>query len=332
MDRDPGQAPDQEIGQDLAKALEYARSLSWSRFGPTLDFFLPGMFVLNGETGLYPAASITGDGCELQCDHCRSRLLPPMIAASTPEMLVQKALDLEKRGRLGLLVSGGSDLEGRLPWDRYYQALEEISRQTKLVVTVHSGCLDRNTARRLKDTGVAQALVDIIGDDHTARKVCHLDKGAAPLWETLEHLLAVDLEVAPHVVLGLDHGRIQGEYQALERLGQFPLKRLVTVVLNPFTGTPMARVTPPSPEDAARFLIAAREALPQARHHLGCARPRGPHRRRLDCLAVLAGVNALALPSDEAWTQAQALGLDTKLIKTCCSLAGEESISSQAQI
>lgn len=315
--------------RDLAKALDHARALSWNSFGRVLDFFLPGMFVLNGETGLYPAASITGNECQLQCDHCRGRLLPPMIAAPTPEILIQKALDLEKRGRLGLLVSGGSDRQGRLPWDRYCPALEEISRRTRLVITVHSGCLDRETARRLKDVGVSQALVDIIGDDDTARKICHLESGAAPLWETLDHLLVVGLEVAPHVVLGLNHGRIQGEYLALERLRPYHLKRLVTVVLTPFSGTPLAGVKPPAPEEAARFLIAAREALPLARHHLGCARPRGPYRRQLDRLAVLAGVNALALPSDEAWTQAEALGLETKLIKTCCSLAGEEIASSK---
>ena len=310
----PAPEPDQP-DRELARALDRARALSWDSFGRTLDFFLPGMFVLNGETGLYPAASITGDECQLQCDHCRGRLLPPMIAASSPEMLVQKALDLEKRGRLGLLVSGGSDHQGRLPWDRFYPALEEIARRTSLIITVHSGCLDRATARRLKDCGVSQALVDVIGDDDTARKICHLDQGSAPLWATLEHLLEVGLEVAPHIVLGLNQGRIQGEYQALERLGQFTLKRLVTVVLNPFSGTPLAKVTPPSPEEASRFLIAAREVLPLARHHLGCARPRGPHRWRLDRLAILAGVNALALPSDEAWNQAEALGLETKFFQ-----------------
>lgn len=35
----------------------------------------------------WPAISITGSDCKLQCDHCKAKILTPMIPARTPEEL-----------------------------------------------------------------------------------------------------------------------------------------------------------------------------------------------------------------------------------------------------
>ena len=278
------------------------------------------MFRLDDQTGLYPAVSMTGQECALKCDHCQGRLLETMIPVATPEALEQTARDLAQRGRLGLLVSGGSDAQGRLPWDRYLGVLEKIT--PLLTVTVHAGYMDQKTARDLKQAGVVQALVDVIGDDETARRVYHLKRGAAPVWETMDALAAVGLEAAPHVVFGLNYGKISGEYQALQRLATYRPVRLVTVVLTPMSSTPMAVCSPPPVDEAINFLVAARQALPKSLHHLGCARPRGKYGHKLEKAAVRAGINALALPSDTARKQAESMGLEIGFYKTCCSLAG----------
>ena len=278
------------------------------------------MFRLDDQTGLYPAVSMTGRECALKCDHCQGRLLETMIPVVTPEALEQTARDLAQRGRLGLLVSGGSDAQGRLPWDKYLSVLEKIT--PLLTVTVHAGYLDQKTARGLKQAGVVQALVDVIGDDETARRVYHLKRGAAPVWETMDALAAAGLEAAPHVVFGLNYGQIGGEYQALERLATYRPVRLVTVVLTPMSHTPMAGCSPPPVDEAIKFLVEARRTLPESRHHLGCARPRGKYGHKLEKAAIRAGVNALAIPSDMAGKQAETLGLEVGFYKTCCSLAG----------
>lgn len=314
-----------ETDLGLRNDLERARRISQAHFGPSLEFFLPGMFVLNGQTGLYPAVSLTGDQCRLACEHCRGQLLANMYPARTPEALLGVAKDLQARGRRGLLISGGSDIDGRLPWEPFLGTIETIVHEVGLTVTVHAGYLDTSTARRLKATGVKQALVDVIGDDQTARTVYHLAAGTKPIWETLEALASVDLEVVPHLILGLDYGLMLGEYQALEGLVPYKPARLVMVVLRPLSGTPMAGLKPPPPLEVARFMIQARQMLPEARHHLGCARPKGRYGRLIETIAVQAGVNALALPSEEAWTAARKLGLEPVLIPTCCSLAGTTS-------
>ena len=64
----------------------------------------------------------------------------------------------------------------------------------------------------------------------------------------------------------------------------------------------------------------AREILPAPAHHLGCARPRGRYRARLDALAVEAGINVLAIPSDAALDKARELGVEVSQTDTCCSL------------
>ncbi len=299
--------------------------ISWRNRGKVLSFFLPGMFVMDGRTGLYPAVSLTGPRCGLMCDHCRGRLLETMLPAETPEALLSLAVEMKKKGKEGFLVSGGSAPDGSLPYPRFHEVIREIIDRTGLTVTVHAGYLDAGTARLLKKAGVRQALVDVIGDEQTARRVYHLERGTAPVWETLDALTEAGLEPVPHVVVGLDYGRITGEYRAVERLAAYRPRRLVTVVLTPLSGTPMKGLAVPPPEDVAGFLVVARGVLPEAWHHLGCARPTGLYRRRLDRLAVRAGINAMALPSDEALEEAERLGLETLWRKTCCSLAGLET-------
>jgi uncharacterized radical SAM superfamily protein len=67
----------------------------------------------------------------------------------------------------------------------------------------------------------------------------------------------------------------------------------------------------------------ARLRMPHTLISLGCARPRGDD--RLDVLAVEAGVNRMALPSDEAIARAKAYGLEIRYRKTCCSVPGDRA-------
>jgi len=58
---------------------------------------------------------------------------------------------------------------------------------------------------------------------------------------------------------------------------------------------------------------------------LGCARRRGD--RKLEILAVKAGVNCMSLPSDEAIRQAKDFNLEIQYQKTCCSVSSHLSAS-----
>jgi len=299
-----------------------ARDMSWQRFGKRITFYLPGMFTLNGMSGLYPCLSITGEHCALQCDHCKGVLLRSMIEATEPGRLLEACLRLEARGSLGVLISGGCDDQGRLPWDSFIPVLEEVKRRTGLYISIHSGLVDEVTASRLKAAGVDQALLDVVGDDETYRSVCHVPFGISRILSSLEALQKAGLAVVPHIVCGLNQGKMKGEKKALEIISRFEVQQVVIVSLmrNAGDGWASARVTP---EEVADLIAEARFRMPHVRLNLGCARERG--NTRMELLALEAGVNSMALPSEETIRLAAEHGLEIRYQRTCCSVSVDRS-------
>jgi uncharacterized radical SAM superfamily protein len=306
---------------DLDELLRRARELSRKRFGKKIILCLPGMFLVDGKRGRYPAISITGGSCGLGCDHCKGKILEPMLRVSSPRELVELCLKLEGEGALGCLVTGGSDSSGRLPWDKFIGAIEEVKAKTNLMVSVHSGMVGDSTARAFKDVGVDQVLVEAIGSRETFREVMHLEEGERLLLETLDSLYGADLKVAPHIVAGIHGGRILGERRAMEILSQYPVDLLVWVAFMPLRETPMARCQPASPNEVARLIAESRLLFPEATIALGCARPRGRLRLELERLAMEAGVQRVGLYSEDSVRLARDLGLEVEFRETCCSMS-----------
>ncbi len=273
----------------------------------------------SNDPHLFVPVSITGAECMLNCEHCRGRLLDSMHHAPSPASLVALGRRLVEMGCHGVLVSGGADHAGRVVFDGYYDALSRL-KAMGLMVIVHTGLADKSTARSLKSAGVDQALIDIIGDRETARQVYHLDRGPSDYAAALEALCAAGLEVVPHVVVGLYFGRVLGELEALRIVARSEAIATVLVGLNPLPGTPMAGVAGPSPEVMARLIAVARLLTPTRPVKLGCARAPGANKAHLECLAIDAGINAIAYPTDEAIAHARARGLSIEFAQVCCSL------------
>jgi uncharacterized radical SAM superfamily protein len=81
----------------------------------------------------------------------------------------------------------------------------------------------------------------------------------------------------------------------------------------------MEKVEPPKPMDIARVIAAARLIFPKIPIVLGCMRPKGRHRVETDVLAVKAGVNAIAFPTEEAIKFAESRGKKIFFSSFCCS-------------
>jgi len=302
----------------MNEIMELARETTWNRYGRRITFYLPGMFSCNGISGKYPAISITGPECKLQCEHCRAKILSPMIHAPEPDLLVDKCLQLERKGDLGVLISGGCDEEGRLPWGKFIPAIREAKTRTGLRVSIHSGFVDHTTALLLKSAGVDQVLIDVIGDDETYRKIYHLESGVARLLASLDALEKAALPIVPHLVCGIYDGKIRAESKAIEIVSRFNVGLLVIISLMRIPGTPMWDVSSPPAEAVARLAAEARLRMPDTEISLGCARQRG--NTRLETLAIDAGVNRIALPSEAALNRARYYGLEVKYQRTCCSV------------
>ena len=303
----------------MNEIMELARETTWNRYGKRITFYLPGMFSCNGISGKYPAISITGSECRLQCEHCRAKILSPMIHTPEPDLLVEKCLQLEKSGNLGVLISGGCDEEGRMPWRKFIQAISEVKTRTGLRVSIHSGFVDYTTALQLKSAGVDQVLIDAIGDDATYRKICHLESGVARLLVSLDALEKVGLPIVPHLVCGIYDGKIRAESEAIEIVSRFNVGLLVIISLMRIPDTPMWGVASPPAGAVARLTAEARVRMPETEISLGCARQRG--NSILETLAIDAGVNRLALPSEAALNRARYYGLEINYQRTCCSVS-----------
>jgi len=299
--------------------------------GDEMTFYLPGMIRYGNLRGLYPALSLTGDRCELLCEHCKGLLLKPMISVTDPEALVTKCRNLARTGRVGVLLSGGSDRKGRIPWERFYDAISAVKSETGFFISVHSGFLDLATARGLKQAGVDQALIDVMGDEETARDIYHLD-GLHTVIDSLESLVISGLEVVPHIVAGLMYGRMQGEYEALRTIDRFQPASLVIVVLTPLKGTPMSAVSPPSPAEIGNLIARARLMMPFVPISLGCERPRTGEGQLMEELAIQAGATRMALWSSRTVDLAISLGLRPHFQPTCCSVPYREEFSAQFRI
>lgn len=288
-----------------------------------VTFYLPGMFLLRGQRGQYPAVSITSSECALSCDHCKGKILASMMATPSGQSLVELAKRLEERGQQGVLVSGGCDSQGRLPWPVFLDALAAIKAETSLNLSVHSGLVDDDIARAMAGIGVDEVLIDVIGDDETFRDVYHVDFGVERIENAMRAVREAGLKLVPHVVCGLNHGRMQGEADAVDMIARVGAEQVVVVALMPLPGTPMAKAVPPSAQDVATIFAKARLALPMAKLSLGCARPRG--NVLLETLALDMGADRMALPSEEAQEHAVKLGLDIRYQTTCCSMSADTS-------
>lgn len=272
--------------------------------------------------GAWAQFSVTGQGCELGCEHCGATVLGMMEDARSPEHLVEECGRRVSAGGLeGVLVSGGSDAGGRVPLAPYLGALGQL-KAMGLQVLVHTGLVDDALAGGLARAGVDLAMTDIIGSRDVARRICHLDRPPEAWEETLASLTRAGVPVAPHIVAGLDGGTMGHEWRALATALRARIAMLVVIVLVPTEGTGLAGAAPPSPGDVVRLLAVARIAGPDVPLALGCVKPSGASRSPIERGAVEAGVNSMAYPMPATIAHARYRGLAVSFQDRCCALLG----------
>lgn len=324
-----GFAPAPSPPADFAEA---AFALRRARFPDRIRFHAPGLKrFATSEYGGQDAAefvsiSVTGTACALRCEHCEMHVLRGMAdLGAVSASLFDLCARARERGARGVLVSGGSDAQGRVPLLAHARDLVRIRRELGLLVRVHPGLPDEETCALLAEAGIDGAMVDVIGHEDTIREVYHLDASPGDYEAMLARLEAHRVPSVPHIVLGLHFGRMLGEDRALEMIARHPPRLLVLVVLMPLAGTGMAGVLPPPPAEIGAFFARARAALPETPIHLGCARPLGETKALIDRLAVDCGLNGIAYPSEGIVAHAHARGLEPAFVNACCGVEWPEA-------
>ena len=248
--------------------------------------------------------SLTGPQCALDCAHCGGHYLRGM----------RPIWQAEPDGCTSCLISGGCDLEGRVPVLAHLERVRAWRPGRQM--NWHVGFVTE------AEMEVIAPLVDVVsfdfvGDDETIREVYGLERTVAD-YEATYRLLRRYARTLPHVTIGLRGGRLGHELAAMERLQALGAEGLVLLVFMPTPGTRYADRQPPPVDAVADVLAEARLRFPQAALYLGCMRPGGRYREQLDPLAVRAGFNVVVSPSRAARRVAAGLGLEVHEMRECC--------------
>lgn len=315
--------------REFEEALNLARRVSWKNFGKRIRFYAPSFMYyktsyFHSSPTTFPSISVTGSACALKCKHCNGKVLKTMFPAPTPKELINLCAKLKNKGAIGCLISGGCLPDGSVPLDRFAYAIATIKRDLGLTIVTHTGVIDLPRARRLKDAGVDAALIDVIGSDETISEIYQLKAKVEDYDRSLRALHQSGIPLVPHVLVGLHYGKLKGELQALKMISKYSPSAVTIIAFMPIRGTPMEKVKPPAPENIAKVLVTARLMMPQTPIVLGCMRPKGGHRMKTDKLAVEAGVNAIAFPTEEAIRLAESMGLEITFSSLCCSQIFED--------
>jgi uncharacterized radical SAM superfamily protein len=243
-----------------------------------------------------------------------------MPSVDTPTKLKDFSLKLEKEGGKGILVSGGSTLEGRIPFERFYKTLKWIKENTELIVEVHTGLLNSKQAEEIASTGIDIASIDLVGSDETIKRVYGLKAKVEDYWATIKALKEAGIpHIAPHICIGLDYGQIKGEYTALEIAASIDPEILVLLGLIPTVLTPMADVSPPLIKDFTKIIASAKQICSKSDIALGCMRSR-EYKIEMEKLAIDEGINRITLPSQKTIEYALKKGYNYKVIDGCCAI------------
>jgi len=308
---------------DLLESKTLNQNKSQIRFyAPSFSYYKSSLFCASPDA--FPTISLTGSSCALNCKHCGRKVLATMKPAVTPEKLFELCFKLKKDGAVGCLLSGGCLPDGSVPFKPFARTIAQIKRELGLTVFVHTGIIDSETAVLLKEARVDAALIDVIGSQETIDKAYGLKASVQDYADSLASLQNAGLPFVPHVVVGLNDGKLDGELQALQMIRQTKPAAVVIIAFMPIAGTEMAKTEPPKPHDIARVAASARVMFPRTPVVLGCMRPKGKLRVATDVLALKAGVDAVAFPSQAAIDFAQKQNWAVSFSPYCCAQIYED--------
>ena len=306
--------------------------------------------------------SITGQQCLLMCRHCRGELLKGMPEAGNSRELVELVekyinragntgtschpasgkkpagytLQNEGPGQdkdigtaenikgsvNGMLISGGFDLQGKLPIKNILAGIEELkSKYPFLTIYIHTGFLDAKEAAALKSSGVDAVLVNLIGSRIAIRKVYTLeDRTYSDYLDTIKVLKDQGLKVSPHIIIGLENGKLSDEFKTVKDALALGVDSLIFVVLKKASKTVGFTSSKVPHDDIIRLVKYARGLSGDVLLSFGCAKPPGKNRHLLEIELIKAGIDSMAFPSERTIRFAVENKIAHTFVEKCCAI------------
>jgi len=303
-----------------------------------LTFAVPGGKVYindyyTNSPGSFLNISITGQDCELMCRHCRKELLKGMSTASNSKKLVELVEKYMKRPKnnsvntgngplKGMLISGGFDAEGKLPVNNILSGVGKLkSKYPFLTIYIHTGFLDEDEAAALKSSGVDAVLVNLIGSLKAIREVYNLkDRTYKDYIDTIKLLKDRGLKVSPHIIVGLENGKLSSEFRTVKDAISLGVDSLVFVILKKASRNIDFTSSKVPHSEIIRLVKYARGLSPDILLSFGCAKPPGKNSHLLEIELIKTGIDSMAFPAEETIRFAVENKIAHTFVEKCCAI------------
>jgi uncharacterized radical SAM superfamily protein len=215
-----------------------------------------------------------------------------------------------------VLISGGCDLTGAVPLKENLEIINKLSRNHRLIA--HTGLLEEDDIR-LVSPFLTAASFNMVGDNSTIKDIYNLDKTTD---DFIESYMAISRKVTtfPHITIGLHGCKIKGEYHAIDLLSELNAQAIVLNVLIPTKNTEFENMDPPSLSDVKEVISYAKEKMNGKGVYLGCMRPGGLYREKLDEFCVKTEIHRIVMPAKSARALAKNMNNEITVSKECCIL------------
>jgi hypothetical protein len=244
-----------------------------------------------------------------------------MLPARTPDQLLELARKLHRNGAIGFLLSGGFELDGKLPVTPFLAAIAKIKSETNLIINIHPGLLNSDEIAALADAGVDIVSIDVVGSTDTIQKILGLNKTVVDYALMLKAFACSKIPViVPHILIGREQSKLDGELNALELISasRLRLDALVLLSLNPIKASDTQSFVSPSPRVVSEVIKCARAKFPTVPIYLGCMRDRrNPY---LEQIAIESGVDGIVVPSNSTLRYARAQDIEIIKVEACCAV------------
>ncbi|MFX0034928.1 MAG: radical SAM protein [Candidatus Hermodarchaeota archaeon] len=300
---------------ELDHFFNLAQEITHRNFGNILKIYNP--------TKRFPAISITGTKCSLDCEHCNKKYLKGMKPILENQDLEKFLIDLYKKDGVGALISGGSKLDGSVPLLTFLDTIKKVKRETNLIINTHTGLLNEETAKKLADAKVDIVSFDINMDEEVIQDIYHLDIGLIEYKRAIDLLKKYKLNIVPHICIGLNYGKLNKELETIKFIKETKIdpSLIVIIALIPPKES-KTKFELPKPEDIAKVIAILRFAFPNTELSLGCMRPRGKIKIEIEKLAIKAGINRIEIPSKDTlkWLKNYNSKIQFKFFSACCAI------------
>ncbi|MFX1418919.1 MAG: radical SAM protein [Promethearchaeota archaeon] len=301
--------------EDLIEFFNLTQEITRRNFNNTLKIYIP--------TVRFPAISITGSECALECEHCNKKYLKGMKYITENKELEQFLNQLAKNGGVGALISGGNTIDGFVPLYEFLGAIKKVKRDTNLIINTHTGLLNEETAKKLAEANVDIVSFDINMDEDIVQNIYHLDIDLIQYKRAIDLLKKYKLNIVPHICIGLNYGRIKKEIESIKFIKENIIDPhlIVVIVLIPPEDA-KKKFELPKPSDVAKIITILRLVFPSTEISLGCMRPRGKIKTEIEKAAIKAGITRIEIPSKETlkWLKKYNSKIQFKFYSACCAI------------